>query len=109
MSRGVLGATKGERAVVESALPMVAQAEGCFSQSIKIAQHQKAESWELRAAMSMARLYQKQNKQKEGRDLLADVYNRFTEGFDTMDLRETKVLLDELSRSSSDKSTYNTI
>jgi predicted ATPase len=76
----------------------VSQAETCFHQSIMVARQQKAKSWELRAAMSIARLYQKQNKQKEGRDLLAEIYNRFTEGFDTMDLRETKVLLDELSR-----------
>ena len=99
MSRGVLRATRGEKAAVESALPTVAQAEGCFSQSIKIAQQQKAKSWELRAAISLARLFQKQNKQKEGRDLLAEIYNRFKEGFDTMDLREAKLLLDELSRS----------
>ena len=99
ISRGGLRATRGEKAAVESALPLVALAEGCFSQSIKIAQQQKAKSWELRAAISLARLYQKQNKQEEGRDLLAEIYNRFTEGFDTMDLREAKLLLDELSRS----------
>jgi predicted ATPase len=83
--------------VVESEPPAAAQAEGCFSQSIKIAHQQKAKSWELRAVMSLARLYQKQGKQEEAWDLLAQIYNRFTEGFDTVDLREAKALLDELS------------
>ena len=77
--------------------PAVAQAEACFNQSIKIAQQQKAKSWELRAVMSLARLYQNQGKQKEARSLLAQIYDRFTEGFDTLDLREAKALLDELS------------
>jgi adenylate cyclase len=69
-------------------------AEACFAQSIKIARRQKAKSLELRTAMSMARL---RNKEKEGRALLARVYNSFTEGFDTMDLREAKALLETLS------------
>ena len=77
--------------------PAAAQAEACFHQSIKFAQRQKAKSWELRAVMSLARLYQKQNKQQEARGLLERVYDRFTEGFDTSDLREAKALLDELS------------
>jgi DNA-binding winged helix-turn-helix (wHTH) protein/predicted ATPase len=75
----------------------VAKAESCFQQSIKIAQHQKAKSWELRAAMSLARLYQRQGRQEEARDLLRQVYDTFTEGFETKDLREAKALLDELS------------
>ncbi|MCI0422923.1 MAG: hypothetical protein L0312_27480, partial [Acidobacteria bacterium] len=83
--------------VVEAEPPLVAQAEGCFNQAIKIAQQQKAKSWELRAVISLARLYKKQNKQQEARVLLSQVYDRFTEGFDTMDLREAKALLDELS------------
>ena len=72
----------------------VADAEACFAQSLKIARRQKAKSLELRTAMSMARL---RNKEKEGRALLARVYNSFTEGFDTMDLREAKALLETLS------------
>jgi predicted ATPase len=77
--------------------PAVAQAEFCFSQSIKVAQQQKAKSLELRAVTSLARLYQNQDKQEEARILLTQIYDRFTEGFDTVDLREAKVLLDELS------------
>ncbi|MFY9572887.1 MAG: AAA family ATPase [Blastocatellia bacterium] len=90
-----LAATVGN--AVFAAEPAVAQAEGCFSQSIKIAQHQKAKSWELRAVMSVARLYQNQGKREEARRLLTRIYSSFTEGFDTVDLREAKALLDELS------------
>jgi predicted ATPase len=57
----------------------------------------EAKSWELRAAMSMARLWRDQGKRTEARDLLAPVYGWFTEGFDTLDLKEAKTLLDELS------------
>jgi predicted ATPase len=73
----------------------LSQAEPCFKKSIKIAQQQGAISWELRSTMSLARLYRDQGKQKEGRDLLKRVYDKFTEGFDTMDLREARALLDE--------------
>ena len=58
---------------------------------------QQAISWELRAAMSMVRLWRDQGKREEGRDLLAPVYGRFTEGFDTLDLKEAKALLDGLA------------
>jgi predicted ATPase len=58
---------------------------------------QQAISWELRAAMSMARLRRDQGKRQEGRDLLAPVYGWFTEGFDTLDLKEAKALLDGLA------------
>ena len=57
---------------------------------------QQAKSWELRAAMSMARLWRDQGKRKEAREFLAPVYGWFTEGFDTLDLKEAKALLDEL-------------
>ena len=57
---------------------------------------QQAKSWELRAAMSMARLWRDQGKRQQARDLLAPVYGWFTEGFDTLDLKEAKALLDEL-------------
>ena len=87
----------GGKAVVEAKSPAVTEAEGCFSQSIKIAQMQKAKSLELRAAMSLARLYQNQGRQEEARRLLAQVYDGFTEGFDTMDLREAKALLEKLA------------
>ena len=58
---------------------------------------QQAKSWELRAAMSLARLWQQQGKQAKARALLAPIYGWFTEGFDTADLQEAKALLDELT------------
>ncbi len=74
-----------------------AQAEDCFHQSIEIARRRQAKSLELRAAMSLGRLWQKQGKRAEARQLLAQVYGWFTEGFDTADLKEARTLLDELS------------
>jgi predicted ATPase len=73
------------------------QAEGCFSQALDIARHQQAKSWELRAAMSLSRLWQQQGKRDEARALLAPIYSWFTEGFDTADLQEAKALIEELS------------
>jgi len=73
-----------------------AEAEICFHQAIAIAQSQQAKSLELRAATSLARLWQQQGKRQEAHDLLAPVYHWFTEGFDTADLKDTKTLLDEL-------------
>jgi len=90
-------AATGGTAVVQADSPAVANVESCFNQSIKIAQRQKAKSLELRAAMSMARLYGSQGRQEEARGSLEQIYNSFTEGFDTMDLREAKALLDHLS------------
>jgi predicted ATPase len=74
----------------------VTAAEGSFRMSIKIAQEQEALLWELRAALSLARLRVKQGRGGEARQLLAQIYHRFTEGFDTPDLRAAKTLLDEL-------------
>jgi predicted ATPase len=82
---------------VEPEPPEVAQAEGCFNLSIKIAQQQKAKSWELRAMMSLAQLYQKRGKRNEARNLLAHIYDRFAEVFDTVDSREAKAMLNDLS------------
>ncbi len=73
-----------------------AEAERCFSQALEIARAQQAKSWELRAAMSLARLWQQQRKETAARDLLAPVHGWFTEGFDTADLKEAKALLEEL-------------
>ncbi len=73
------------------------EAEASFHTAIEIAQKQQAKSWELRASVSLARLWQQQGKTAEARDLLAPVYNWFTEGFDTADLREAQVLLSELT------------
>jgi predicted ATPase len=73
------------------------KAEAYFERALSVARHQQAKSWELRAAMSMARLWRDQGKRDEARDLLAPVYGWFTQGFDTLDLKEAKVLLDELA------------
>jgi hypothetical protein len=73
------------------------QAKACFLKAIEIAQKQQAKSWELRAATSLARLWQRQGKRKEAHDLLAEIYGWFTEGFDTKDLQEAKTLLEELT------------
>ena len=77
--------------------PDTAKAETYFNRALDIARKQQAKSWELRAAMSMARLWRDQGKREEARDLLAPVYGWFTEGFDTLDLKEAKELLDELA------------
>jgi predicted ATPase len=74
-----------------------AETETCLHQAIGIAQNQSVKSWELRAATSLARLWQSQKKYKEVYSLLAPVYNWFTEGFDTTDLQDAQGLLDELS------------
>jgi class 3 adenylate cyclase/predicted ATPase len=73
-----------------------AKAQNYFKQALAVARQQRAKSWELRAAMSMARLWRDQGKRDEARELLAPVYGWFTEGFDTLDLKEAKSLLDEL-------------
>jgi predicted ATPase len=74
-----------------------AEAEACFLKAIDIARQQQAKSWELRATTSLARLWQKQGKQREARSILSEIYNWFTEGFDTKDLQEAKELIEELS------------
>jgi predicted ATPase len=74
-----------------------AKAEGCFKRALAVARQQQAKSWELRAAMSLARLWRDQGKVQQARELLAPVYGWFTEGFDTRDLKEAKALLGELA------------
>ena len=76
--------------------PDLAKAEAYFARALAVAREQQAKSWELRAAMSMARLWRDQGKPQQARDLLAPVYNSFTEGFDTLDLKEAKALLEML-------------
>ena len=88
--------TAGEIALL-SPKPRAAKAEAYFELALAVAQAQQAKAWELRAAMSMARLWRDQGKRDEARDLLAPVYGWFTEGFDTADLKEAKALLDELA------------
>ena len=73
-----------------------AKAEGYFQRALAVARQQQAKSWELRAAMSMARLRRDQGKPRQAGELLAPIYGWFTEGFDTLDLKEAKALLDEL-------------
>ena len=70
--------------------------ERCCTASLDWARQQQAKSWELRASMSLARLWRDQGKPQQARELLAPVYGWFTEGFDTRDLKEAKALLDEL-------------
>ena len=74
-----------------------AEAETCFHHALEIARNQQAKSFELRAATSLARLWQQQGKRQEAHDLLAPVYHWFTEGFDTADLQEAKALLEALA------------
>jgi predicted ATPase len=74
-----------------------AKVEAYFESALAIARKQQAKSWELRAATSMARLWRDQGKRQQAHDLLAPVYGWFTEGFDTLDLKEAKALLDELA------------
>jgi predicted ATPase len=81
---------------LKSPEPDTAKAEAYFEHALAIARQQQAKSWELRAAMSMARLWRDQGKPQQARELLAPVYGWFTEGFDTLDLKEAKALLDEL-------------
>ena len=82
---------KGQRAKTEP------EVETCFRQALTIARRQSAKLLELRAVMSLSRLWQNQGKQDEARQLLAEIYGWFTEGFDTTDLQEAKALLEALS------------
>ncbi len=74
------------------------EAEACFHKAIEIARRQQAKSLELRAVMSLSRLWQQQVKKSEAHQLLSEIYSWFTEGFDTRDLQEAKALLEELSK-----------
>jgi predicted ATPase len=75
-----------------------AETEACFLKAIEIAREQQAKSLELRATVSLARLWQQQGKQHAARNMLSEIYGWFTEGFDTADLQEAKILLEELAR-----------
>jgi predicted ATPase len=77
--------------------PNVAKAEDCFERALAVARLQKAKSWELRAAMSLARLWRDQGKVGAARELLAPVYGWFTEGFNTRDLKDAKSPLNDLA------------
>jgi predicted ATPase len=77
--------------------PDICNAEAHFARALAVARVQQAKSWELRATMSMARLWRDQGKGQQAHDVLASVYDWFTEGFDTLDLKEAKALLEELA------------
>jgi len=83
--------------LLRQTVPDIAQPEACFHQALDIARRQQAKSWELRAATSLARLWQSQGKRQAAHELLAPVYDWFTEGFDTADLLDAKKLLDEFA------------
>jgi predicted ATPase len=81
---------------LKSPEPDATKAQAYFERALAVARAQQAKSWELRAAMSLARLWRDQGKPQQARELLAPVYGWFTEGFDTRDLKEARTLLDEL-------------
>ena len=85
----------GEVALISSEQG-AAKAQAYFERALAVARQQQAKSWELRAAMSLARLWRDQGKPQQARELLAPVYGWFTEGFETRDLKEAKALLEEL-------------
>jgi predicted ATPase len=87
---------KGELLLAQSAADKQ-QAEACFQGALQVARNQSAKSLELRAAMSLSRLWYGQGKKTEARQLLGDIYGWFTEGFDTADLKAAKALLEELT------------
>jgi predicted ATPase len=93
------GNQKGPAASVSPTgqMPLHLQAETCFQRALEVARRQQAKSLELRAALSLSRLWRQQGKRSEARQLLGEVYGWFTEGFDTDDLQDAKALLDELA------------
>jgi predicted ATPase len=91
-----LSRLKGELLLVLS-MDHQAEAETCIQQALAVARRQQAKALELRAAMSLSRLWQQQGKPAEARELLAPIYGWFTEGFDTADLQEAKALLEKLA------------
>ena len=76
---------------------IVEEARAWFHKTLDVARKQEAKSWELRAAMSLARLWQQQRKQAKARELPVPVYNWFAEGFDTQDLKDARALLEQLA------------
>jgi hypothetical protein len=86
---------KGEL-LLQQALDNQADAETCFHHALDLARNQQVKSFELRTATNLAKLWRSQGKRQQAYDLLAPVYNWFTEGFDTADLKDAKALLDEL-------------
>ena len=87
---------KGSAAPSPPRLVAPSSPEECFLKAIDITQKQQAKSWELRAATSLARLWQQQGKHHEAHKMLSEIYDWFTEGFETKDLQEARGLIDEL-------------
>jgi predicted ATPase len=87
----------GEIALLSSE-PDLAKAEAYFERALAVAREQQAKSWELRAAMSMARLWRDQGRRPQARDILAPVYGWFTEDFGTLDMKQARAMLDELAQ-----------
>jgi len=88
--------TRGELLLMQE-IPDERNAEDEFRKAIEIARRKQAKSLELRATVSLSRLWQKQGKKEEARNILSEIYGWFTEGFDTGDLKEAKAILEELS------------
>ena len=84
--------------LLQRPVPDGGQAEACFQQALDVARRQQAKALELRAALSLSRLWQQQGKRAEAYELLAPIYGWFTEGFDTADLQDAKAVLEELGR-----------
>jgi predicted ATPase len=82
--------------LLQQAVPDAVRAEACFQHALCIAHRQQAKSWELRAAISLSRLWQQQDKREAARTVLAPIYGWFTEGFDTADLQEAQALLEKV-------------
>ena len=82
---------------LKSLAPDADKAQAYFERALEVGRAQQAKSWELRTAISLARLWRDQDKRAEAHELLAPVYGWFTEGFDTLDLKQAKALLQELS------------
>ncbi|HEX5733896.1 MAG TPA: AAA family ATPase [Blastocatellia bacterium] len=87
---------RGELIMIKAGTSAAREAKACFDQAIAIAKQQQAKSWELRASMSLARLYLAEGERAKAQQLLADIYGWFTEGFDTADMRDARALLDSL-------------
>jgi predicted ATPase len=92
----LMQAGRGDSRTAPTEKLMLSEAEACFHRSIDVARKQSSRSWELRAVMSLGRLWQRQGRREEARKIVAEVYDWFTEGFDTRDLKEAKALLEEL-------------
>jgi len=97
LQSGVQRPGSGVGTLAPSLQPLDAEAEACFRQAITLARRQCAASLELRAGLHLSRLWRQQGKPQPARQMLAQLYGRFTEGFDTIDLREAKTLLDTLT------------